>query len=159
MALAHRQALAPFTHPCLDPIGQPLHPGRQAEGVDGGGYLVVGCPRPSVGDIRSNRRIKQEAVLRHHPDAASTIFGGGIAQVHPTDQDLTTSGVGQPGKEPSECGFPRAGLADDGHRGTGRHLHVDPMEHPPTCPVLELDGLHPHSQCPDRQGHRHHRVD
>ena len=120
LALADRQALAPLADLGVETVGHAREPPVETERHERGLDVGVGRALAAEAHVLANRRVEQEAVLRHEADASTAFRRRDRTQVDAAELDATDGGVGQAAQQLGERRLARAGLADDGDVGARR---------------------------------------
>ena len=120
LPLAHGQRLAALPHPgrqARRQPGQPVAPARAS--ANAAPISLVGQLRPGEPHVVRDRRVEQEAVLRHHHHPLAQAVEAHRGQRVPAEPHLAARRVHQPGQQLRERGLAAAGLADDRHPASG----------------------------------------
>ena len=112
--------------------------------------VASGCGHAHVvGD----RRVEQEAVLRHHADRAPAGRGIDVAEVAVADAHLALRRIGEPAQQLGERRLARTRLADDRDVRAGRDVDAHVVQHGRVAAVREPDVRHLHGERAVREMH------
>ena len=89
--------------------------------------------------IVGDRAVEHRAVLEHHADVAAQRFQLDVAMVDAVDADDARLGVPHAMQQRQRRALARAGRADEGHRGAGRHLQREMHQRRALAVVGEVD--------------------
>ena len=91
--------------------------------------LSLGRGGAAIGDIGLDSVREQEAVFEHDADLATQGVEADIAYVDAVDLDRPLLNVVEAGQEQPDGRLPRTRGPHQGHRLSGAHLQVEPVQH------------------------------
>jgi hypothetical protein len=87
LALAAREPAPLLAHKGVDPVRQPVHPGRQPRPCKGRAQLVVGRVRPGEQQVLADRRVEQVGSLAGQREHRAHVRLAVVARVAAVDQE------------------------------------------------------------------------